>query len=141
MSTGEGNNLTLKTGWGGANPPAYGERNVGKAATSTWEILPAKRLAAIRLKPKSGKGGRKSEGAVVPMKGRQQNFPEGRAPASTKQPKEVEHGECLKRLTTDMNEPVKPAGFSFGLSYVFPPQGPAKSPDLESPACFDDESN
>ena len=32
---------------------------------ATWEILPAKRLATIRLKPKSGKGERKSEGVTL----------------------------------------------------------------------------
>jgi hypothetical protein len=52
VSTGEGNNLTLNTGWGGANPPAYRERNVRKAATSTWEILPVKSAVPIRATEK-----------------------------------------------------------------------------------------
>jgi hypothetical protein len=64
----------------GENPPEYGERNVGKAMQASWEILPAKRLASIRLKPKRGKGGRKSEGVTVPMKGWTTKPPGGKDP-------------------------------------------------------------
>jgi len=48
---------------------------------ASWEILPAKRLAAIRLKPKSGKGERKLEGEIVPLiRGGQQNLSRGKVP-------------------------------------------------------------
>ena len=80
VSTGEGHDPAEESGESGANLPAYGERNVGKALQATWEILPAKRLAAIRLKPKSGKGGRKSEGVTVPMMGWTTKPPGGKDP-------------------------------------------------------------
>ncbi len=128
VSTGEGHDPAEESGASGASPPAYGERNVGKALQATWEILPAKRLAAIRLKPKRGKGGRKSEGVTVPLKGGQQNHLEGRTPASTKQPEKGGAGACPKRPTTDMNEPVKPAGFSFGFILLFSTSRPCEKP-------------
>lgn len=96
VSNGEGHDPADESGASGANPPAYGERNVGKAMQATWEILPAKRLTAIRLKPKSGKGGRKSEGVTLPSKGGQQNHLEGRTPASTMCSRRRSTGECQR---------------------------------------------
>jgi group II intron reverse transcriptase/maturase len=80
VSNGEGHDPAEESGESGANLPAYGERNVGKALQATWEILPVKRLAAIRLKPKRGKDGRKSEGVTVPFEGWTTKPPGGKDP-------------------------------------------------------------
>ena len=60
---GEGNNPAGESGDGGASPPAYGERNVGKDVQSTWEALPGKELGAIRQNRKAARPGGSRRGS------------------------------------------------------------------------------
>jgi len=83
VSYGEGDNLILKMGLDEANPPAYEGSECGKGWCINLGDPTCRRAASIKCTLKGRRGRRKSEGVVLPMKGRQQNFPEGRAPAST----------------------------------------------------------